>query len=140
MLPSIDIFHPANREQAAFSQLQTLSQRWNQCLPSPPWPFSHPAHFEVISTRSLIDFDNSSLRENNDGIRALMSGLLTQAFEGGLLKRDDIANLQIEARAQVYGLARMYIDGQFPSWELGTDKPEETALSILDGYLRSMKR
>ncbi len=44
-----------------------------------------------------------------------MGDLLTQAFEGGLLKRDDIANLQIEARALVYGLARMYIDGRFPS-------------------------
>jgi AcrR family transcriptional regulator len=103
------------------------------------WSFHHPAHFEIISTRSLIDFDNSSLRENNDGIRTLMGSLLTQASEQGLLKRDDIANLGIEARALVYGLARMYIDGQFPSWELGTDKPVQTALSILDEYLRSLR-
>jgi len=56
------------------------------------------------------------------------------------LKRDAIANLQIETRALVYGLARMYIDEQPPSWKLGTDKPEEAALSILDGYLRSLRR
>ena len=103
------------------------------------WAFRYPAHFEVISTRSLIDFDDSSLRQSNDNIRALMRSLLSQARQEGELKRSDIANVEIEARALVYGLARMYIDGQFPSWELGTDHPEQTALSILERYMHSLK-
>ena len=82
------------------------------------WALANPTHFQIISSRTLIDFDaSSSLRDQNGAIRETMVELLTQAQHQGRLAPDvDLDHLVLAARAYVYGLARMAIDGHFPEW------------------------
>ena len=82
------------------------------------WAIANPTHFQIISSRTLIDFDASeSLRGQNEAIRRKMIDLLTQARQQGRLASDtDLDQLVLAARAFVYGLARMAVDGHFPEW------------------------
>ncbi|MCB8819428.1 TetR/AcrR family transcriptional regulator [Microvirga rosea] len=82
------------------------------------WALANPTHFQIISSRTLIDFEASaSLRDKNAAIRETMVELLTQAQHQGRLAPDvDLNHLVLAARAYVYGLARMAIDGHFPEW------------------------
>jgi AcrR family transcriptional regulator len=82
------------------------------------WALANPTHFQIISSRTLIDFEaSSSLRDQNGAIRETMVELLTQAQHQGRLAPDvDMDHLVLAARAYVYGLARMAIDGHFPEW------------------------
>lgn len=102
------------------------------------WSFTNPTHFQVISSRSVIDYEGAQLRNRNDLIRVKMNELMQDAASQGLLRPGDVTRYQIAARAMVYGLARMYIDGQFPSWGL----PEKGALAesvqILDEFIGSI--
>ncbi|MGC2776826.1 MAG: TetR/AcrR family transcriptional regulator [Bradyrhizobium sp.] len=90
------------------------------------WAITNPVHFQVISTRSAIDFEGSSLVHRNGEIRAVMVRLMRDAKTEGLLRNGDAARHAVAGRALAYGLARMYVDGQFPSWGLrGADPLEE---------------
>lgn len=82
------------------------------------WAIGNPTHFQIISSRTLIDFDASdSLRGQNEAIRRKMIDLLTQAqHQGRLAANTDFDHLVLAARAFVYGLARMVVDGHFPEW------------------------
>jgi AcrR family transcriptional regulator len=82
------------------------------------WALANPTHFEIISSRTLIDFESSeALRAQNDAIRRRMIELLTQARKRGELKDGlDFDHVVLAARALVYGLARMAVDGHFPRW------------------------
>ena len=79
------------------------------------WAFANPTHFQVISARAAIEFDRPTLRGRNDEVRATMNQLLTQAAAQGCLRPGDVSRHVLAGRALVYGLARMHIDGQFPS-------------------------
>ena len=82
------------------------------------WAIANPTHFEIISSRTLIDFNASnSLRDQNEAIRRKMIDLLSQMQQQGrLAPNTDFDHLVLAARAFVYGLARMVIDGHFPHW------------------------
>ncbi|GHC79145.1 TetR/AcrR family transcriptional regulator [Limoniibacter endophyticus] len=84
------------------------------------WAIANPTHFEIISSRTLIDFNSSEiLRNQNEAIRRQMIDLLTDARERGQIVGDlDFDDLVLGARALVYGLARMAIDGHFPEWNV----------------------
>ena len=44
------------------------------------WALANPTHFEIVSSRTLIDFNSSDvLRDQNDAIRRLRVDLLTEA-------------------------------------------------------------
>lgn len=90
------------------------------------WAVANPTHFEIISSRTLIDFDSSEiLRHQNDAIRRQMIDLLTDARERGQIAGDpDFDTLVLGARALVYGLARMAIDGHFPEWNVAEPSSE----------------
>ena len=97
------------------------------------WVIQNPTHFQVVSTRSLIDWESSvSLREDNEKIRALMEGAMVEAQRRGLLRSNDLAHIQVAARALVYGLGRMYIDGHFAQWAIAGQKVEPTMLAAFD--------
>jgi AcrR family transcriptional regulator len=89
------------------------------------WAMTNPTHFQIISSRTLIDFEaSSSLRDQNRAIRQTMVDLLIQAQQQGQLAPDvDLAHLVLAARAYVYGLARMAIDGHFPEWHPSEPPP-----------------
>jgi AcrR family transcriptional regulator len=90
------------------------------------WALTNPTHFEIINSRTLIDFEASdSLRTQNAAIRQRMFELLAQARERGQLIDDlDLNHVVLTARALVYGLARMAIDGHFPRWHPSEPPPQ----------------
>lgn len=99
------------------------------------WAVRSPTHFEVISTRRAIDFGASDvLVQTNADIRALMTGLLEQARDAGQLRVSDIGLLVLQARALAYGLARIWVDGQFAQWG-GVENAEKLMRESLDGYI-----
>jgi AcrR family transcriptional regulator len=101
------------------------------------WARTNPTHFRVISERSLIDYDSSpSLRSDNETIRAQMRKLFDEAFShGGSAASADAAHAQIAARALVYGLARMAVDGHFPEWSLSRQSTAKTMAGTLDFFM-----
>jgi AcrR family transcriptional regulator len=100
------------------------------------WAIHNPTHFQVISTRSLIDWGASeSLREDNRVIRSLMEEAIDDAYRQGKLRSVNIAETHIAGRAMVYGLARMYIDGHFAQWAKAGETAEDTALAVLKQFV-----
>ena len=96
------------------------------------WAIENPTHFQIISSRTLIDFHGSeSLRRENSAIRDIMIGLLARARDEGKLAADvDFDHLVLTGRALVYGLARMAIDGHFPEWH-PSEPPSEAVRQSL---------
>lgn len=100
------------------------------------WALRNPTHFQIISARSLIDWDSSeSLRRDNEAVRALMEGSMVEAQRRDMLRSNDIAETQIAARALVYGLARMCIDGHFAQWGVTGNTAELTAENALAHFV-----
>ncbi|WP_100958999.1 TetR/AcrR family transcriptional regulator [Bosea sp. FBZP-16] len=103
------------------------------------WARRNPTHFEIISSRRAIDFAGSaSLGADNARIQAQMVSLLEEAGRRGLLRVDDPQLIQTTGRALVYGLARMLIDGQFPSWGVAEDEAEDVMERSLDLFLAGL--
>jgi AcrR family transcriptional regulator len=103
------------------------------------WAIANPTHFQIISSRTLIDFDASgSLRDQNEAIRRRMIDLLTQARQQGqLAPNTDFDHVVLAARALVYGLARMAIDGHLPEWHPG-EPPSLAVRSALRLFMSQM--
>lgn len=105
------------------------------------WVLRNPTHFKVISARDLIDFEGSeSLRRDNQETHAVIDGLLAEAQLRGLLRADDLTHLPLAARALVYGLARMFIDGHLPQSGVAAADAEtamQAVLALFVGGLRS---
>lgn len=102
------------------------------------WARENPAHFEIVSQRSLVGLEGRS-RELNDEIRTRMIALLESAKSNGQLsKAADINTLVLSCRALVYGLARMLVDGHFPEWQSEGDPAEwmKRSLTQFIGELR----
>ncbi|HTO54400.1 MAG TPA: TetR/AcrR family transcriptional regulator [Myxococcota bacterium] len=97
------------------------------------WATRHPAQFRVISTRSLIDFEGSdSLRRDNDAIRALMREIVAQGQSRGQMRAADPDALELLAKALSYGLARMYVDGHFPQWDVSQREAPAAMQRVLE--------
>ena len=100
------------------------------------WAIHNPTHFQIISTRSLIDWGSSeSLRADNRLIRSLMEQAITDAEKQGKLRPAKIAQIHVAGRAIVYGLGRMYIDGHFAQWAVDGETAESTAQSALREFV-----
>lgn len=102
------------------------------------WARANPTHFRVISERELIDYGGSaSLGKDNDAIRLQMRELFNQSF--GSTTNFDSAHAQIAARALVYGLARMAVDGHFPEWSLAQQSTSRTMSDTLDFFIQLLE-
>jgi AcrR family transcriptional regulator len=105
------------------------------------WAIRGPTHFKVISDRALIDFEGSpTLRAINAQIQGRMEAILLAARAAGQLRDGDIADLQLGARAMVYGLARMAVDGQLPQWGVDPADAEARLLGALDQYVDGLAK
>lgn len=93
------------------------------------WALANPTHFQVVSSRSLIDFHGSpKLVEENEAIRLLMVELIERGRREGVLRYGLAADdLMFASRAFIYGIARMWIDGHFREWKV--EKPPTEAMS-----------
>lgn len=90
------------------------------------WAIANPTHFEIINSRTHIEFEASEkLRTQNEAIRQRMFELLAQARDNGqLIECQDMSHVVLTARALVYGLARTLIDGHFPRWHPSEPPPQ----------------
>jgi AcrR family transcriptional regulator len=100
------------------------------------WAMRNPAHFEIISSGRLFDYDRSAelLRDNAEVIGA-MAATIEQAAAQGQLRETNVGRVQIAARALVYGFARMNIDGHFPRWGVARADAEATAEAVVDLFI-----
>jgi AcrR family transcriptional regulator len=100
------------------------------------WAIRNPTHFQIISTRNLIDWNGSqSLRHDNEAVRTLMEASMVEAQQRSMLRSDNIADTQIAGRALVYGLARMVIDGHFAQWAISGQTAEQTTQNVLQHFV-----
>src|SRR5215469_15630531 len=100
------------------------------------WVVRNPEHFQVISNRTLIDFDGSaSLRRDNAEIRELMEQLLSEQRQHAPLLQDDLKVISFAARALAYGIARMYVDGHLPQWDIPADEAERAFNAAFDLFV-----
>ncbi len=104
------------------------------------WASRNPTHFQIISSRSLIDWASSeSLRRDNEAVRSLMDGALVEAKARCLLRSDDLADTKIAGRALVYGLARMVVDGHFAQWAVDGEAVGRTTQDVLDLFVSLLR-
>ena len=104
------------------------------------WAIHNPTHFQIISNRSIIDFEESRLRQRNDAIRETMHALMREAQASGHIHTNDLDQTIIAARALGYGLARMFVDGQFPSWGMDQDAALRQCIASFDLFLEALAR
>ena len=103
------------------------------------WAMRNPTHFRVISDRSLIDMDGSELlRRNNLEIRALMDAQLAEAQRRGMLRPMDVTLVPVAARALVYGLARMRVDGHLAQWSVAPEEAEQQLQAAMELVIDSL--
>ena len=102
---------------ARFAAIGQAYLEWAQC---------NPTHFRLISDRHAFDHASApEVGERNQAIRDNMAGLLREALGPGASEAQ-VAQLQLMARALVYGLARMDADGHFPEWRLDAPAQRST--------------
>jgi len=139
-------------EQATRLLLEEMSRTLARCASENPierfralgdaymrWVTNHPTQFEVVSNRRIIDFAGSeSLQPDNDKIRSLMDGVLSEARDEGLLRSGDLATIALAARATAYGVARMYVDGHFAQWGVKNRDARHVFESVFDLFIRGI--
>lgn len=103
------------------------------------WALGNPTHFQIISSRTLIDFHGSkTLVEQNDALYRLMLDQVMKGQASGVLRNDASPHdIVVNARAFVYGLARMATDGHFREWRI-TGAQGKAAGNALELYMRML--
>ncbi|WP_066527159.1 TetR/AcrR family transcriptional regulator [Erythrobacter sp. CCH5-A1] len=106
------------------------------------WAMRHPTYYRVLGDRLLIDFYASEpLLRDNRWIRQKMQDLLAAAADAGMLAITDLARANLQARAMAYGLARMWVDGHFPEFDLAAKAAAGAAMTdALDGFVASLAK
>jgi AcrR family transcriptional regulator len=105
------------------------------------WVIDNRTQFEVVSNRSLVDFEGSkSLQRDNAAIQSLMQGLLAEAQQRGMLRQNDFAIVPLASRAISYGIARMYIDGHFAQWQVKERDAAWAFGAVFDLFLKGIAR
>jgi AcrR family transcriptional regulator len=100
------------------------------------WAMRNPAHFEIISSGRFFDYDKATdLVRDNAAVIGTVERTLAEAFAQDQLRTVDLRQLQIAARALVYGFARMKIDGHFPRWGIAAADAERTAEAVVDLFI-----
>ncbi|WP_395823627.1 TetR/AcrR family transcriptional regulator [Archangium minus] len=101
-----------------------------------------PAYFRAFARAGELGFFDSDFfkKENQETLDAL-DGLIIEGQQRGEVAPGDPRIVHLAARAFVYGLGRMYVEGHFARLGLGGDAPlsvAEQALAVFErGLLRS---
>jgi AcrR family transcriptional regulator len=105
------------------------------------WAMRNPAHFEIISSGRLFDYDKSAdLVRDNTELIGMIERTLKEAFAQGQLRPAELDHVLIAARALVYGFARMNIDGHFPRWGVTAADTEPVAEAVVDLFIEGIAR
>ena len=67
-----------------------------------------------------------------------MDALLAEARQRGLIRPLDATVVPLAARALVYGLARMYVDGHLAQWGVAPNEVEPRLQAALDLVIGSL--
>jgi AcrR family transcriptional regulator len=103
------------------------------------YAIGNPMHFRVISDRSLIDLDGSEIfGRHNAEIQGFMNELLEEARQRGMLRPLDQTLVPLAARALVYGLARMHVDGHLAQWGVQPAEAERRLQAAFDLVMGSL--
>lgn len=105
------------------------------------WALNNPVHFQIVSSRVLIDFASSpQLQADNDAIRDLMIQFIERAQRSGRIPADaSVDAILLAGRGLAYGLARMWSDGHFPEWHVSGD-PAAAMRAAINLFIRSLER
>lgn len=105
------------------------------------WAFRNPTHFQILSDRTLFDFEGAGeLRRQDQEIRAAMEEAVQAAIDRGQVRSGDARLLHLTGRGLVYGLARMQVDGHMPRWGVAEAEAEKMAVAALDLLAAGLKR
>lgn len=105
------------------------------------WVLENPTYFQIVSTRRLIDWKSSkTLDRDNNLMRAEMRRLLDEAQHKRLLRSQQPEDVELAARALVYGLGRMYADGHFAQWLPPARNRKEAMESVLDLFIAGLRQ
>ena len=104
------------------------------------WVFHNPTHFQIVSSRSSIDFKASpKLTKGNETIRLMMASFISKAqAEGRADPNIAVDDLIFSSRAFVYGVARMWVDGHFEEWGV-SQPPLQAMYNALDMFIMSLE-
>lgn len=88
------------------------------------WAVQYRDYFRMTTDRLMVDpCQNTTLGRYHWAMRDVMAQILVRARENGQIAADtDIELLLLSARALIYGMARMVVDGHMPEWH-PTDDP-----------------
>ena len=131
---SVDAALDATQAEAPLARLEALGSAYLR------WALQNPTHFEVISSRTLIDITSSDgIQRANDEIRSIMVQFLEQARTDGTLAPGlDVDHLVLLTRALGYGLARMASDGHFPEWH-PSEPPSDALPRALELFMSLLR-
>jgi AcrR family transcriptional regulator len=98
------------------------------------WAISYPSHFRIISARDQIDLEHSAAMHHNiSDVRAQTIQMLQDAqSKRQVSARYNAEMLALLARATVYGLARMHLDGHLSQWNVAQGEEAKIMQSTLD--------
>lgn len=105
------------------------------------WAFQNPRHFKLLNNRALAPAQPGSIVQRyNDAMHDLLHSMLKRSVDKGELHpQTDVDMLMLLSRSQVYGLARMVLDGHMIEWGYG-DQPQDTAYRALDHFVQLVAR
>ena len=152
--PDREALMTALAEEAMGQFQQAIAEQMHACQDGSPlqrllalgkafldWTRRHPVHFQILSTRHLIDFNASpKLVAGHCEARLLSETLLQQAQEQQLIESGDTALLALMSRALIYGLARMQVDGQLPQWGIGKEEEEERLFAAAQLFVHTLEK
>jgi hypothetical protein len=104
------------------------------------WAHDNPMQFQVMSTPSLLDIEQSGLAEGYRHIRAELRRLISAAAADGDIYCISVEDTLVSVRSFIYGLARMHVDGHFPGWGVRNDDALSTMQRLFDSYLFRLRR
>ncbi len=98
------------------------------------WAGRHAAHFRIVSARDEIDIAGSvALRQEIKDLRDQTEQALADARAAGRIGHEaPVPALALLARATVYGLARMRLDGHFAQWDVAPEAVSQAMADALD--------
>ena len=101
------------------------------------WALNHPTHLRVVSDRQLIAGDGAAaIAPLNQQLRQKLAKILADAqAEGSIGPSTAPTELMLDARAFVYGLARMCVDGQLSEWSVAGTSPRDAMIAALNRFI-----
>ena len=102
---------------------------------------AHPTHFRVMTTPEFLDpAESPALLQALEEADVTIQTILTSAQETGEVLAADPRIISLAARALMYGLSRMFIDGMLSTEGIDMDRAEAVAHAVTEVLGRGLVR